>query len=127
MQITLDIESEWFKDLWYPLTKSQPLPGEGLTLGVEQPLILTQSLLKWLGYKGCKDADKQNDFKKFLESLKLPYKELSATDPLAITYPRLQTERLELEASNNLVKKKWICMDVKQFKKVVMRLNTNVF
>jgi hypothetical protein len=54
----------------------------------------------------------------------LPYKELSATDPLAITYPSLQTERLELEASNNLVKKKWICMDVKQFKKVVMRLNT---
>jgi hypothetical protein len=54
----------------------------------------------------------------------LPYKELSATDPLAITYPRIQTERLELEASNNLVKKKWICLDVKQFKKVVMRLNT---
>ena len=85
---------------------------------------MTQSLLKWLGYKGRKDADKQNDFKKFLDSLKLPYRELSATDPLAITYPRIRAERLELEASNNLEKKKWICLDVKQFKKVVMRLNT---
>jgi hypothetical protein len=124
MQIALDTESEWFKDLWYPLTKSRPPPGGGPTFGVEQPLILTQSLLKWLGYKGRDIADIQDHFKRFLDSLKLPYRELSATDPLAITYPRLQTERLELETSNNLVKKKWICMDVKQFKKVVMRLNT---
>jgi prophage antirepressor-like protein len=27
MQIALDIESEWFKDLWYPLIKSRPPPG----------------------------------------------------------------------------------------------------
>jgi prophage antirepressor-like protein len=112
MQIALDIESEWFKDLWYPLTKSQGPPGGALTLGVDQPLILTQSLLKWLGYKGRKDADVQDHFKRFLDSLKLPYKELSATDPLAITYPQVQKE-MSVVSKNNLDRKTWTSRTLK--------------
>ena len=125
MDLAIDIESDWFKDLWYPLSRLRGLLGEAPTVVDDRPFILTQSLLEWMGYKGRKLADKQNDFVKLLETLKIPYIEIDHEHPLAIEYPGVQNEARQLMLSNNLRKKKWICMDVKDFKKTVMRLNTD--
>jgi hypothetical protein len=77
-----------------------------------------------MGYKGRKEADKQEHFSRLLESLKISYDEIDYKHPLAIEYPGVQKESKQLMLSNNLEKKKWICMDPRAFKKVVMRLNT---
>ena len=77
-----------------------------------------------MGYKGRKDADKQDHFLRFLESLKVPYQEIDYQHPLAIEYPCTQQESEQLKLSNNLEKKKWICMEPRAFKKAVIRLNT---
>jgi prophage antirepressor-like protein len=124
LDLTIDITSNWFKDLWYPLSKSRGLPGEAPTKVENQPIIVTQNLLEWMGYKGRKEADKQNDFSKLLKSLKISHKEIDYKHPLAIEYPGVQKESKQLMLSNNLEKKRWICMDPRAFKKVVMRLNT---
>lgn len=45
--VAFDISSNWFQDLWYPLSLNQP-PAQ-----VEKrPIIITQNLLEWMGYKG---------------------------------------------------------------------------
>ena len=90
--LAIDITSNWFQDLWYPLTRSQPSPGAGLKMVEDQPIILTQSLLEWMGYKGRKEADKQLSFTRFLESLKIKYEEIAYNHPLAIEYPCIQKE-----------------------------------
>jgi hypothetical protein len=89
-----------------------------------QPIIVTQNLLEWMGYKGRDQADKQEHFSRLLESLKISYDEIDYKHPLAIEYPGVQKESKQLILSNNLEKKKWICMDPRAFKKVVLRLNT---
>jgi hypothetical protein len=89
-----------------------------------QPIIVTQNLLEWMGYKGRDQSDKQEHFSRLLESLKISYDEIDYKHPLAIEYPGVQKESKQLMLSNNLEKKRWICMDPRAFKKVVMRLNT---
>ena len=71
MDLAIDIKSNWFQDLWYPLTRSQPPLQGGLTEVNNRPFILTQSLLEWMGYKGRGISDKQDKFCRFLESLKI--------------------------------------------------------
>jgi hypothetical protein len=124
MDLAIDIKSNWFQDLWYPLSKSRGSPGTAPTVVSNRPFILTQSLLEWMGYKGRKEADKQLSFTRFLESLKIEYEEIDYTHPLAIEYPCIKKESEQLMLSNNLEKKRWICMDLRAFKKTVMRLNT---
>ena len=122
-QLAIDLESKWFQDLWYPLSKSQGLPGEALNVVQNSPIVVTQNLIEWLGYKGRKQADRQNDFTKLLDSLKVPYKEIDCKHPLAIEYPCVQ-EEVNLIPKNNIERKRWIYMEVRAFKNVVMRLNT---
>jgi hypothetical protein len=124
LDLTIDITSNWFKDLWYPLSKSRPPPRGGPNVVENQPIIVTQNLLEWMGYKGRDQADKQEHFSRLLESLKISYDEIDYKHPLAIEYPGVQKESKQLILSNNLEKKKWICMDPRAFKKVVLRLNT---
>jgi hypothetical protein len=151
--LTFDIESDWFQDLWYPLsqsksslqggltngenlpeivttqnlwyplTKFQPPLQGGLTMVENRPIIVTQNLLNWMGYKGRNLSDKQDNFCKTLRSLNIPYEEIDYTHPLALEYPCVQKE-MKLIPKNNLERKKWICMDQRSFKKAVMRLNT---
>ncbi|CCV02254.1 hypothetical protein IIV30_059R [Invertebrate iridescent virus 30] len=124
--LTFDVNSGWFQDLWYPLSKSNsPLWG-----GVEKvekqpkimPIIVTSNLLEWMGYKGKNLSTKQEKFCKLLRSLEILYNEIGYDHPLAIEYPCVQREAQLIP--KQLKQKKWICMDVKAFKKVVMRLNT---
>ena len=51
-KLTFDITSEWFQDLWYPLSKNQPPQLGGLKKVETQPIIVTKNLLEWMGFKG---------------------------------------------------------------------------
>jgi hypothetical protein len=63
-KLALDLTSDWFQDLWYPLSKVQPPRGGGLKKVESRPIILTQNLLNWMGYKGRDIADRQDRFNK---------------------------------------------------------------
>jgi hypothetical protein len=121
--LTFDITSDWFQDLWYPLSKNQPALQGGLTKVENRPIIITQKMLEWMGYKGRDQSDKQKNFCKLLRNLEIPYDEIGYDHPLAIEYPCVQREA-QLIPANNITRKKWISMDVKAFKKAVLRLNT---
>ena len=121
-KLTIDITSDWFQDLWYPLSKVNPPPQGGVGRVENRPIILTQNLLEWMGYKGRDQSDKQERFLRLLDSLKIPYTEIDHKHPLAIEYPHVQKEVKLLP--KQLSQKKWICMEPRAFKKVVMRLNT---
>jgi hypothetical protein len=121
--LAFDITSDWFQDLWYPLSKSQPIQLDGLKKVNFQPIIVTTNLLNWMGFKGKDNSIKQFNFSKVLRSHEIPYEEIGYDLPLAIEYPCVQQEA-RLIPSNNLNRKKWISMDIKAFKKAVLRLNT---
>jgi hypothetical protein len=52
LDLSIDLTSDWFQDLWYPLSTSRGLPGEAPNLVKNRPIIVTQNLLNWMGYKG---------------------------------------------------------------------------
>jgi hypothetical protein len=76
-----------------------------------------------MGYKGRDVSDKQERFTRLLESLNISYDEIDHKHPLAIEYPCVQKE-IQTISKNNIEKKKWICMNPRTFKKVILRLNT---
>ena len=186
--LAFDLESGWFQDLWYPLTKkqflnsnhekdtryganfgpkpnhSQPPQMGGLTMvrnrppiaskpihekdtryganfgpkpnhfGPSQmagpevirnhPFIITQNIIEWMGFEGRDISDKQERFARMLKRNTIPYYEIDCNHPFALEYSCVQREAKQLELSHNLDKKRWICMDPKDFKKTVLRLNT---
>lgn len=122
--LAFDINSNWFQDLWYPLSKSRPPQLGGPEKVENQPIIVTQNLLEWMGFKGRNLSDKQERFSRVLRSHEIPYDEIGYQHPLALEYPCVQKEAEQLKLSFNLDKKKWICMDQRAFKKAVMRINT---
>ena len=89
----------------------------------DRPIILTQNLLEWMGYKGRKEADKQDHFIRLLDSLKIPYFEIDHKHKLAIEYPHVQKE-VQTIPKNNIERKKWICMEPRDFKNTILMLNT---
>jgi hypothetical protein len=105
--LTFDIASEWFQDLWYPLSKSQPIQLDGLTKVENRPIIVTQNLLEWMGFKGKDNSIKQFNFSKVLRSHEISYDEIGYDHPLTIEYPRVQREA-QLMPANNITRKKWI-------------------
>jgi prophage antirepressor-like protein len=123
MQIALDIESEWFKDLWYPLSRANPPHMGGVGRVSNRPLIVTQSLLDWMGFQGRDLSDKQEKFSRVLKRNEIQYVEIGCDDPLAIEYPSVQTEMKLIP--KQVEQKKWICLDMRDFKKAVMRLHTD--
>ena len=189
--LAFDLESGWFQDLWYPLTKkqflnsnhekdtryganfgpkpnhSQPSHMAGLTMvrnrpsiasqssskpihekdtryganfgpkpnhfgpshlaGPEvirnHPFIITQNIIEWMGFEGRDISDKHLSFIKVLKRNTIPYYEIDCNHPFALEYSCVQRE-IQTIPKNNLDKKRWICMDPKDFKKTVLRLNT---
>jgi len=102
-KLALDLTSDWFQDLWYPLSKSQPIQLDGLKKVNFQPIIVTTNLLNWMGFKGKDNSIKQFNFSKVLRSHEIPYEEIGYDHPLAIEYPCVQQEA-RLIPSNNLNK-----------------------
>ena len=122
--LTFDITSEWFQDLWYPLSKSMPSLEGGHDKVKNQPIIITQNLLEWMGYKGRDLSDKQGRFSKALRSFEISYYEIGYNHPFATEYPCVQREVKSIAKKNNRERKRWICMEQRAFKKAVLRLNT---
>ena len=145
--LAFDLESGWFQDLWYPLTKkqsskpihekdtryranfgpkpnhSQPSHLAGLTMVRNHPFIITQNIIEWMGFEGRDISDKHLSFIKVLKRNTIPYYEIDCNHPFALEYSCVQRE-IQTIPKNNLDKKRWICMDPKDFKKTVLRLNT---
>jgi hypothetical protein len=82
-----------------------------------RPIIVTRNLLEWMGYKGL--SNKQEKFSRLLDSLKIEY---ICKHPLALEYSCVQKEVKLIP--KQLDQKRWICMEPRPFKKVIMRLNT---
>lgn len=114
--LAFDINSNWFQDLWYPLIKSRPPQLGGPEKVENRPIIVTQNLLEWMGFKGRNLSDKQERFSRVLRSHEIPYDEICYKHPLALEYPCVQKEAEQLKLSFNLDKKKWFQSDVKENK-----------
>src|SRR5574343_128815 len=145
--LAFDLESGWFQDLWYPLTKKQFLNSNhekdtryGASFGPKpnhfgpshmggpevvrnHPFIITQNIIEWMGFEGRDISDKQERFARMLKRNTIPYYEIDCNHPFALEYSCVQRE-IQTIPKNNLDKKRWICMDPKDFKKTVLRLNT---
>ena len=134
--ISIDINSDWFKELWYPLSKKcrsnntmtlfdfkdevkAPPPREGS----ESMVVLTPCLFKWLGYEGQYTSDKKEKFIKLLDNNKIPYEEVMHDDPRFLEHPSMKRE-IKHTGLNNLNQKRWLVIETRNFKKAVMRLNT---
>src|SRR5574343_546417 len=146
--LAFDLESGWFQDLWYPLTKKYssnsihekdtrygasfgPKPNHfgpshlgGPEVVRNHPFIITQNIIEWMGFEGRDISDKQERFARMLKRNTIPYYEIDCNHPFVLEYSCVQREAKQLELSHNLDKKRWICMDPKDFKKTVLRLNT---
>ena len=107
--IEIDVQSEWFQDLWYPLSKKQHILGSML-------------LLTWLGYEGEYYTQRQR-FQKLLSNNSIPYEEVDYSDERFREH-EVMIKEIAATAPNNLEKKRWIVMTVRNFKKAVLRLNT---
>lgn len=107
--IAIDINSKWFQELWYPLSK-------------KQGVLLTPLLFNWLGYEG-RLHDQKKAFQKLLNNNKIPYEEISYNDFRFLNHQIMQRE-IEQTGVNNLNQKRWLVMETRNFKKAVMRLNT---
>jgi hypothetical protein len=91
--------------------------NQGALVKVEkQPIILTQNLLEWMGYKGRKEADKQKNFCKLLRNLEISSYEIGYDHPLAIEYPCVQKEA-QLIPPNNINRKNGFQWMLKPLKK----------
>lgn len=122
--VAFDISSNWFQEIWYPLSKfnSPQLGGVNKVDNQPQNIVVTQNLLEWMGFKGRNVSDKQERFSRVLRSHQILYEEIGYQHPLALEYPCIQKE-IKL-IPKQLEQKKWICMDQRAFKKAVLRLHT---
>lgn len=107
--IGIDVDSEWFQELWYPLSK-------------KRGVLLRTPLFEWLGYTG-EYKYRQRNFKKLLDNNNIPYEEINYKDQRFSEHPSMKKE-LSTINEGNLVQKRWIVIDTRNFKKAVMRLNT---
>lgn len=107
--VGIDVDSEWFQELWYPLSKKRGILG-------------STPLFNWLGYEGEYKLQKQR-FKKLLDNNNIPYEEINHADQRFLEHPSMKRELTTLN-EGNLIQKRWIVMDTRDFKKAVMRLNT---
>jgi prophage antirepressor-like protein len=72
-KLAIDIKSDWFQELWYPLSKKHHVLG-------------SMVLLEWMGYEG-ENYLKQQRFKKLLDNNNIPYEEISHDDERFIENP----------------------------------------
>ena len=107
--IEIDVQSEWFQDLWYPLSNRTHILG-------------SMRVLTWLGYEGEYYTQKQR-FQKLLTNNSIPYEEVDYNDERFREHEVMINEISDTDPK--VVKnKRWIVMTVRHFKKAVLRLNT---
>ena len=83
---------------------------------------LSAMLLQCLGYEGEFRVQQQH-FKRFLKSNKISLLELTSSDPDIKNYPTIQDE-MKLLKPNVISNRKWLIVEPREFKKVIMKLNT---
>jgi hypothetical protein len=76
-------------------------------------------LLEWMGYAGEYFTQKQN-FIKLLKNNNIPYEEISHTDTRFLEHP-IMIKEIKQTGANNLEKKRWLVMDVRNFKKAYQK------
>ncbi|CCU56320.1 N1R/p28-like protein [Mythimna separata entomopoxvirus 'L'] len=110
----------WFKDIWYPLFE-------------QKDVLITDDILVFIHY-GVSEvrkltSEKLKDYKRnFIISLKqyeLEYKEIKYDDPIVYKYEYIQNDIKKI-SPNNLAKKTWILLTVRNFKKLILSLRTKV-
>jgi hypothetical protein len=88
----------------------------------KQGIHLSTLLLKCLGYEG-EVKNQQQAFKRFLKSNKIIPLELTSSDPETDMYPTIKEEMKNMKA-NVVATRKWIVIEPREFKKIIMKLNT---
>ncbi|AAK82074.1 212L [Invertebrate iridescent virus 6] len=83
---------------------------------------LSAMLLQCLGYEGEFRVQQQH-FKRFLKSNNIHPLELTSSDPDIKNYPTIQDE-MKLLKPNVISNRKWLIVEPREFKKVIMKLNT---
>ena len=135
-----DMNKQWFKQLWIPITMKQinstkdqiqgTLEGtleinhikDQIQGGQVAPLeiVLTVDLFDFMGYEGEIKKQQQN-FLKLLNNSSISYKEVEYSKTCTNEFIKAEAKTI---APQNLSRKRWIVMDIRSFKKAVMRLNT---
>jgi hypothetical protein len=141
-KIAIDVNSPWFQELWYPISKKigsllttyllecqKSTGGNTSSVKKDAPpyggasfILVTSYLLDWMGYEGQYYQQKES-LVKFLQRNNIPYDEADYGDERFIEYPGMKKE-IEQTNKNILMRKKWIIMEIRNFKKTVLRLNT---
>ncbi len=107
--IAIDLNSKWFQELWYPLSK-------------KTGSIITTRLLEWMGYSGEYKLQRQN-FKRLLDNNNIPYEEIYHNDDRFLEHPSMIYE-IEQTDKKQIKQKRWITLEMRNFKKAILRLNT---
>ena len=123
LPISKDIEKPWFKRVWLPLTMRQ-IPDrncDGWCTQLDTPMIsITSDVLCFLGYEGIV-RNQQQKFVELLERTEIPFKQITYKDPEADEH--VKKDGLQLTEYNRQ-KKKWVVLDIDDFKDAIMQLNT---
>lgn len=83
---------------------------------------LSSLLLQCLGYEG-KGFTQQQAVKRFLKSNNIQPLELSSDDPRVELYDSIK-EEMQIMKPNVIANRKWLIIEPREFKKVIMKLNT---
>lgn len=89
----------------------------------ERCIHLSASLLKCLGYEGDLRVQQQH-VKRFLKNNNVELLELSTDDPRVEQYPSIEIEINEMSNKGAAARRKWFIVEPREFKKVIMKLNT---
>lgn len=84
---------------------------------------LSTPLIKCLGYEG-ELRSQQQAMKKFLKSNGVELLELNSSDERIKNYPTIEEEIKTLANKGAIAKKKWLIVKPREFKKIIMKLNT---
>ncbi|CCU55821.1 N1R/p28-like protein [Choristoneura biennis entomopoxvirus] len=111
---------DWFKDIWYPLLE-------------QKDILITNDILNFIHngitVSGTADTEKYNKIKyNMIESLKqygLNYTEIKYDCPIIKKYEYIQCDIKNI-TPNNLSRKTWILLTVRNFKKLILSLRTKV-
>lgn len=88
----------------------------------KQGIHLSTLLLKCLGYEG-EFKNQQQAFKNFLKRNKIIPLELTSSSPETKLYPTI-LEEMKTMKPNVIASRKWIVIEPREFKKIIMKLNT---
>ncbi|CCU55915.1 N1R/p28-like protein [Choristoneura rosaceana entomopoxvirus 'L'] len=109
---------DWFKDIWCPLFK-------------QEDILITNNVLYFIRYgisggDKAPSADYKQILKKFIDSMNnynINYIEIKYDNPLALEYEYIQNDIKNI-TPNNLSRKTWILLSVRNFKKLILSLRT---